>query len=126
MTEEQVSLRRSGIWGAIAFGVALAVIVGVRLEQAALAVIIGVICGVGASIPTSLLIVAILRHRDAQHTKRQAQRNHSAPQPPQIVVVAPPNAPQVRSGGQWPEEYSLPVPGQRQFAIIGDEEIEQL
>ena len=123
MAEGQISLRQSGILGVVAFGVALAVIVGIRLEQAALAVIIGVICGVSASIPTSLLIVAILRRRDAQETRRHTQHSAPAPQPPQIVVVTPP---QMRAGNNWPEEYSLPVPGQRQFAIIGDEEIEQL
>jgi len=47
----------------IAFSVALAAIVGNRLSDEALAVLAGAVCGVGAAIPTSLLIIAVSRRR---------------------------------------------------------------
>jgi hypothetical protein len=106
----------------IAFGVALAVIIGVRLEKAALTVVVGVTCGVGASIPTSLLIVALLQRRNE---KRDERKRQLTTQPPPVIVVTPQAAPQSRQPGTWPEEYTLPLPSQRQFSVIGEEETEE-
>jgi hypothetical protein len=102
----------------MAFGVALAVVIGVRLEQAALAVLVGVVCGVGASIPTSLLIVSLLRRQD-QRTQEQRRRGMYPMQQPPVVVVTPPNAPQLPQPVNW----SAPAPAQRQFTVIGEEEM---
>jgi hypothetical protein len=124
MSEKQVSLRQSGVWGAVAFGVALAVVIGVRLDRAALAVVVGVVCGAAASIPTSMLIVSLLRWRDARGEKRKARgKEQETVQSPSVVVVAPPAAPQLRQSALWSEEYALPLPTQRQFSVIGEEEI---
>lgn len=123
MAEETVSLRRTLMWGAIAFGVALAVVVGVRLEQAALTVVVGLACGIGASIPTSLLIVGVLNRRNVQ--RRDRNRDLMAPQPP-VVVVTSPSAPPAGHPGHWPAEYTLPVPSQRQFSVIGEDETTEL
>jgi len=123
MTEETVSLRRTLAWGIIAFGVALAVIIGVRLEKAALTVIVGVTCGVGASIPTSLLIVALLQRRN---DRREEKKRQLMTQPPPVVVVTPQAMPQAHQPGAWPQEYTLPLPSQRQFSVIGEEETEEL
>jgi hypothetical protein len=123
MKDEGMSLRQSGMWGVVAFGVALAVIIGVRLEQAALAVVVGVACGVGASIPASLVIVSLLRRRAAQEERRQAQRveHERAPAPP-VVVIAPPQIPQLPQSTNWPGAYGSAVPVQRHFAIIGEQD----
>jgi hypothetical protein len=123
MTEETVSLRRTLAWGGIAFSVALAVIIGVRLEKAALTVIVGVTCGVGASIPTSLLIVALLQRRN---DRREEKKRQLMTQPPPVVVVTPQAIPQAHQPGTWPQEYTLPLPSQRQFSVIGEEETEEL
>src|SRR5512135_2708118 len=45
----------------LGFGVAMAVIIGERMSTDAMAIVIGVAVGVAASIPTSLLLVALLR-----------------------------------------------------------------
>jgi hypothetical protein len=50
---------------AMAFAVTLAAVVGRRLSDEALAVLAGAVCGVGAAIPTSLLIVAVTRRGGA-------------------------------------------------------------
>jgi len=54
---------------AMAFAVTLAVIVGSRLSDEALAVLAGAVCGVGAAIPTSLLIVAVSRRQDERRVQ---------------------------------------------------------
>ena len=53
----------------MAFAVTLAVVVGRRLSDEALAVLAGAVCGVGAAIPTSLLIVAVSRRRDERRVQ---------------------------------------------------------
>ncbi len=45
----------------LAFGVTLAAFIGQRMSTDAMAVVIGVAVGVAASVPTSLLLVALLR-----------------------------------------------------------------
>ncbi len=119
MVETNAGLKRNGMWGGMAFGVALAVVIGARLEQAALAVLVGVVCGVGASIPTSLLIVTIMRRQD-QRVHEQRRRNTYQAQPP-VVVVTPSNAPQLPQPMNW--SAPAPAPAQRQFTVIGEEEM---
>jgi Na+(H+)/acetate symporter ActP len=120
MTQETISLRRSLTWAVIAFGVVLAVIIGVRLEQAALTVVVGLACGVGASVPTSLLIVALLQKRNE---KREVIRRNLTTQSPPVIVVTPQATPQIRQSSGLPEEYAFLAPSQRQFSVIGEEDI---
>lgn len=120
MSEEQVSVRKSVAWSLVVFGGVLALVIGVRLEEAALAAIVGVACGVGASIPTSYLMVSWLRRRDT----RQRERAYPAAQPP-VVVVTPPTAPQLPQRAQeamWAGAYPTSPPVRREFAVIGEEE----
>ena len=109
---------------ALAFSVTLAVIVGNRLSDEALAVLAGAVCGVGAAIPTSLLILAIARRKDKpvtdwdspQQSQMYAQRQGAYPP---VIVVAPPNVQQQPynwNGGYPP---SLAPPAQRQFTVVG-------
>jgi hypothetical protein len=117
------SVRKSLLWGGIAFGVVLAAIIGFRLDQAALAVVVGLTCGVGASIPVSLLIVSVLNKRATEQTGGKPRRPPAAPP---VYIVTPQT--QLKAGGlrDWPEEYALPAPRQRRFSIIGEEEMEEL
>ncbi len=92
---------------ATAFAVTLAVVIGNRLSEQALAVLAGAVCGVGAAIPTSLLIVAVTRRRDekGQNLSQlgQPHRGMARYQQPQnayppAVVIAPPGG-----GQRWLE-----------------------
>ena len=122
MTEQAGSTGQSLALGAVAFGVVLAAVIGVRLDQAALAVIAGVACGVAASIPTGLLVVFLLRRRDAADEKRTARGYGREMAPPaQVVVVAPPAAPQLPQPASWPGGFASPTPARREFAVIGEE-----
>jgi hypothetical protein len=127
MDEESVSegtRRRRAFLGLLAtvFAVTLAVVVGNRLSNEALAVIAGAVCGVGAAIPTSLIIVAVSRHRGARECRNEEPPLHppaySQSAYPPVVVVAPPDRWQQHAGwnGLPP---SLPPPTQRDFTVVG-------
>lgn len=113
----------------VAAGVALAVVVGQRMSSDAMAVVIGVVFGVAASIPTSLLVVAATR-RAAAPPARPALHDPPPAPPPQIYIVQP-----GQTGGQapWleqPTSQSLPFPpagypaiqSPRRFKVVGEDE----
>jgi len=100
----------------MALAVTLAVIVGNRLSDESLAVLAGAVCGVGAAIPTSLLIVAVARRRDEPRVQPTMPQGAYPP----VVVVTPPG------GQQRPNTWdafppSLSTPMQRHFTVVGDE-----
>ena len=100
----------------MAFAVTLAVIVSNRLSDESLAVLAGAVCGVGAAIPTSLLIVAVARRRDEPRVQPSMPQGAYPP----VVVVTPPG------GQQRPNTWdafppSLSAPMQRHFTVVGDE-----
>lgn len=109
---------------ALGFAVTLAVIVGNRLSDEALAVLAGAVCGVGAAIPTSLLILAIARRKekpvtDWNSTQRPQMYAQQQGAYPPVIVVAPPNAQQqpYNWNGGYPPSLAPPI--QRQFTVVG-------
>ena len=97
----------------IAFAVTLAVIIGQRMSTDAMAVVIGVACGVLASIPTSLLILAVSGRRGEREV--QQRRDY----PPVVIVNPGNNQPRYLQ----PPFQAPPIQGQeRQFRVIGDED----
>lgn len=103
----------------VVFAVGLALVVGSRLPVDAITVIIGVGCGVLASIPTSLLIVAIAGRHDNQYGRLPGQQTY----PPVVVVNSPPGS--AHGGHGWPGAGAswdtVPPPIPRQFHVIGQE-----
>ena len=99
------------------FAVTLAVVVGNRLSDEALAVLAGAVCGVGAAIPTSLLVVTVSRRQDEGNENRA---RHPAPQGayPPVIVVTPPGG-QQRANGWNALPPSLAAPAQRNFTVVG-------
>ena len=121
---------RGGGWGrlkviaglaVLLFAVTLAVIISNRLSDEALAVLAGAVCGVGAAIPTSLLIVAVSRRRDEQQV--QPSTPHFQGAYPPVVVVAPPRG-QQRLDGWNVLPPSLSAPMQRHFTVVGGSSID--
>ncbi len=102
----------------LVFVVALAVVIGQRMSTDAMAVVIGVIVGVAASIPASLLIIVASRrvHSHPGTTPRPSQERYF---PPVIVVNSD------RQPSQWapsmPGPEPLLPPERRQFRIVGDD-----
>jgi hypothetical protein len=110
---------------AVGFAVTLALVVGNRLSDEALAVLSGAVCGVGAAIPTSLLVAVVSRRRDEQRNEERGQRGAATTAPgsyPPVIVVAPPSGPQY--AGDWraipsaaPWWGELP---ERRFTVVGE------
>ncbi len=107
--------------------VTLAIIIGERMSTDAMAVMVGVVFGVAASIPTSLLIA--LAARGSRRTEPPYRRSDYQPSPPapQIYVVnpgqAPPGlaAPAQPTLAQTPGAYFTSQPARR-FKVVGDAE----
>ena len=105
---------------ALTFAVTLAVIIGNRLSNEALAVLAGAVCGVGAAIPTSLLIIAIMRRRDKPSEEWSEPRQPHPQQGyyPPVIVVSPSSAQQQPPGWNgYPPSLTTPI--QREFTIVG-------
>lgn len=113
----------------IAFGIGLGVTVAYRMHTEAMAVVVGVLCGVSASIPVSLLVLFAARQSQRANAALHAQPTptYQPPQMPQVIVVAP-----GLPGGQtanWPyaglpspQAQTQPPRAPRDFTIIGDDE----
>ena len=110
---------------AAAFAVTLGVTVGNRLSEEALGVLAGAVCGVGAAIPTSLIVVAVSRRQadssSSGATRMRAREVDYEPRRayPPVVVVSPGSAPQ-RPHSSWNAlPPSLSAPLDRDFRIVG-------
>jgi hypothetical protein len=112
--------------GITLFLITLAAVIGVRMSSEAMAVVIGVIFGVAASIPTSLVIVAVMWRREQRTSYGRNGSGRRAGQealPPSVVIVNP--------GGSGPastyrQPAYLPQPDlqwdhpPRRFRVVGD------
>jgi hypothetical protein len=108
----------------VTFIAVLTAVVGFRLSPDAMAVIIGIICGMLASVPTSVILVWVLRQRDRQ-AEAEINTSRFGHYPPVVVV-----------NGQHPQGYPTPAPlpallpttppGMRDFKVIGQENTESV
>ena len=107
----------------VVFAVALAVVVGTRISPDAMAVIIGIICGILASVPTSVILVWVLRQRDRQ-LEAQMGPGRFGQYPPVVVVNG--QGTNGYGNGYMPQALaptSGPM-GSRDFKVIGQENTE--
>jgi len=124
-------MRNGILFIGIAFAVALAVIIGNRLSAEAMAVVVGAVCGISATIPVSLgLVIAASHHWGVREAPREIEYDYGTQrytaQPP-MIIFAPPQAP-AAPYGLTPQQYYLP-PGAadlgaaypREFKIVGEE-----
>jgi len=114
----------------LGFGVTLALVIGQRMTTDAMAVVLGVAVGVAASVPTSILLVALVRRaqREAGGRLPPAPAAGYAPPPPQpnIIVLNPADLLGPRHG----QPAYLPQPpgellqdaGLRRLRVVGDED----
>jgi hypothetical protein len=110
---------------ALSFGVTLAVIIGSRLGDEALAVLAGAVCGVGAAIPTSLLVVAVTRRQDRPARDGRDEHRPLPAQPyPPVIVVAPPGERRLPDGWGALPSYPLDASPRRFTVVGGDDDVE--
>ena len=72
------------------FATVLAVTFGLRMTSDAMAVIVGILLGMLATIPTSLVLLYMIRNRDTQQAQMQ-QQHPNGQYPPVVVVNSTPN-----------------------------------
>ena len=105
------------------FAVTLAIVIGTRMSPDAMAVVVGIVCGVLASIPTSALLMWVMRQRDRQDSQLGHGRYNSH-YPPVVVVNG--QGPNGHTNGYPPTP--LPIgsasAGPRNFKVIGQENTE--
>jgi hypothetical protein len=135
----------------VVFMIALGVVIATRLSSDAIAVLVGVIAGVAASLPCALLLMAITRRQENRiESEDRARRDMCDDRDPRAVyadprraippvIVVTPNqaasqqiAPWAGSQGMWPPAGAVPgweqvVPSrpQRQFRVMGYQEDEE-
>lgn len=114
----------------LVFAVTLAIVVGQRLSAEAMSVIVGVVAGVAASIPTSLIVVWFATRTLAVMRSTPAAAPPPSQAEPRVLVV-----PQVMTPGYQnfagygaPANVALQVPlppafAPRQFNVIGGSEV---
>jgi hypothetical protein len=101
--------------------VTIGVVVGVRLSPEAMAVVVGIVCGVLASVPTSAILVWTLRVREKQVEAQMGQGRMMGQYPPVVVVNG--QGPVNGANGSYPP--ALPVGnGGRSFKVIGQDKTE--
>lgn len=100
-------------------GITLAIAIVQRMSNEAIAVLAGAVCGVGASIPTSLLVIAVATRRE---------RHAPNPYPAQGVQIPPiilqqPTLPQPGVGVE-PPPWGATITRQptREFQVVGDDD----
>ena len=109
----------------LGFGVALALIIGQRMSTDAMAVVIGVAVGVASSVPTSILLMALLRRERAGMTNWQQEAPQQQLQQPNFIVLNPSD---LVSGRHQQPHVPMPPPeygidgGMRRLRVVGDEE----
>ena len=96
---------------------ALAILVGRALSPDAMAVVVGVVCGIGASIPTSLLMLYVLSRRETPAQPTQQPAPPTAP----LVMIVNPQAAYSPQQPYWNQQLSQPYfPTQRQPQMLPD------
>jgi hypothetical protein len=110
-----------GIFG---FALALAIIIGSRLSEQTMSLLMGAACGAGLTAP--LAIVAGM-YIGAQRAARAQKQQPSAPVQPSIVVMTPPQQSMQPALPQWntayPAVHGYSIPERRQYTILGEETI---
>jgi hypothetical protein len=106
----------------VVFAVSLAVVIGYRMSPDAMAVVVGIVCGVLASVPTSALLVWVMRQRDRQLETQQGQHRYG--NFPPVVVVNGQGAHGLNGGYPPALPAGTTAPGQRNFKVIGQENTE--
>jgi hypothetical protein len=106
----------------LVFVVTLAVVVGERMSTDAMAVVVGVVCGVAAGIPMSVLLMLALRRRDREAQEAmyaQTKAQYPGPNPPVVVIQG--GAPAANlPPPYYPVHTTVDEPTHRRFRVIGE------
>jgi hypothetical protein len=119
-----LSPKRTGLILGLLLAAALAVVVANRMGPEALSVVVGVICGVAAGIPTSLLLLAAMSRRERRRYATSRRHSQAGNYPPVVVIQG--GVPQTLRPGQradhWPSSPPRPQ-AQSRFHVVGGEDL---
>lgn len=101
------------------FVVAIAITMAFRMTSDAMAVIVGIVLGMLATVPTSLLLLYLVRQRDQQQFDPR-QQYQAGQYPPVVVVNSSPNGGYGTMANGNPQSF-LPAIGERSFTVVGQE-----
>ncbi len=106
----------------IAFAAAMAVIIGSRLSEQAMTILLGAACGAGLTAPLAIVIGAYIG------SQRVRDRQSAQPQTPIVVMTPPqPQVPQPAPMQTWanlgPMTPAMIAPSPRQYTILGEETV---
>lgn len=131
-----MTIRKLTVSVILGFTITLAATIGMRMSTEAMTIVIGVVFGVAAGLPASILLAAAARRErqrtppppraetmlapQYQHPTQQYQQRYMPP-----VIVVNPGGGQVQPMGNatypWPSMTAAPNMPQRQLQIIGGE-----
>jgi hypothetical protein len=119
-----MSRRRCFLIVCLVFGLTLAAVVGSRMSAEAMAVVVGVVCGVAAGIPTSALLLLAMGRRDRQRHWGEERPGSLRGNPPVVVIQggAHQALPPAQQAGYWPA-VAPGTPFERRFHVVGDDEL---
>ncbi len=109
------------------FVIVMAVLVSDRLSQDALALTLGLACGVAAMAPTVLLAVLLWRRAERSAAQNVAPATPATPYAtPPVIVLAPPALPAANNGEAYryagpPSPWTTTAPGERKFVVMGED-----
>ena len=118
-----VGIGKALVVAGLVFAVTLAIVVGKKMSAEAMAVVVGIVCGVAAAIPTSVLLLVVFTRRDRQQRYEMEARPRQHGSPPVVVIQG--GAPQALPGpqaGYWPAGDPGPAVN-RQFHVVGGEDL---
>lgn len=102
------------------FVVAIAITMAFRMTSDAMAVIVGIILGMLATVPTSLLLLYLVRQREQQQLDPR-QQYQAGQYPPVVVVNSTPNGGFAGMGNANPQSFLPGATGERSFTVVGQE-----
>jgi hypothetical protein len=119
-----LGIRQALLVVGLIFAIALAIVVGKKMSAEAMAVVVGVVCGVAAAIPTSILLLVVFTRRDRQQLDDMEARSRQQVSPPVVVIQggAPQALPPGPQAGYWPAAQPGPAVN-REFHVVGGDEL---
>ena len=119
-----LGIRQALLVVGLIFAIALAIVVGKKMSAEAMAVVVGIVCGVAAAIPTSILLLVVFTRRDRQQLDDMEARSRQQVSPPVVVIQggAPQALPPGPQAGYWPAAQPGPTVN-REFHVVGGDEL---
>jgi hypothetical protein len=116
-------MKRAILIMGVVFMITLAIVFGLRVSADALAVVIGVILGIVASVPATALVVYMLM-RPRPNNYQQSYSPQAPQQPPVVIINA--SDPNRQLGAGPPPAWPSPGPTvqARKWTVIGDTDTE--